>query len=685
MKHLKETLLGGLVAFTLSSAAFAVETRDGAKVFNPDYFEQYAPRTALDMVSRIPGFQLQESDDKRGLGQGGANVLINGERISGKTNPREQLSRINAKNVVRVEIVDGTSLDIPGLSGQVANVITKTTGVSGTWEWYPEFRPKLAPRWWSGEVTISGETGKLSYSAKLQNDAFRNGHRGPENLFTPDGTIFETRYEDGQYYGDNPGGSVDLTWKPKQDHVGNLSAAFYQFNFNARETSKRTALTPRGVTQETLFNRSEDEWNAEFAGDYEFPVGPGKLKFIGYYQAEHSPTISRFDVFHPSRGLTDSSQFFQTADESETIGRTEYSWSPANGRDWQFGVEGVFNVLDIDSQFVERNVTPDNPNNARVEEKRAEATLTHSRKLSPKWDVQVSAGVEYSQLSQVDTPDITLPSGPAIIREFVRPKGFISATYKPDDRFTIRAKLEREVGQLDFFDFISSVSVQDDFDQAGNNDLVPSQSWTGELEFDKNFGQGNTLKAKFYGELISDLVDRIPVGIDGDAVGNISTGAQRYGVELSSTIKGDRWGIKGAQLELSLTLQDSSVDDPLTGIARRISGDTLTEWEIEFRHDIPKTDWAYGFGANRNDRTPVFRLSTINQFTFPVPFSYAFIEHKDIFGLKVRVFALNLFDSTDDFKRQIFTDRRDIGVLDFTEQRTRDFGLFGRLVVSGTF
>ena len=54
-------------------------------------------------------------------------------------------------------------------------------------------------------------------------------------------------------------------------------------------------------------------------------------------------------------------------------------------------------------------------------------------------------------------------------------------------------------------------------------------------------------------------------------------------------------------------------------------------------------------------------------------------------GLKVRVFALNLFDSTDNFKRQIFTDRRDTGVLDFTEQRSRDFGLFGRVVVSGTF
>ncbi len=131
MKILQRSLLSGLVACTLSTAAGAVDSPNNAQVFEPAYFTQYAPRTALDMVGRIPGFQLEESDDKRGLGQGGANVLINGERISGKTDPRDQLSRITAPNVVRIEIVDGTSLDIPGLSGQVANVFTKSTGITG--------------------------------------------------------------------------------------------------------------------------------------------------------------------------------------------------------------------------------------------------------------------------------------------------------------------------------------------------------------------------------------------------------------------------------------------------------------------------------------------------------------------------------------------------------------------------
>ena len=683
MKILQKSLLSGLVACTLSTAAGAIdkaESSNGAQVFEPAYFESYAPRTALDMIGRIPGFQLQFGDNKRGLGNGGANILINGERISGKTNPRDQLSRITAKNVVKIEIVDGTSLDIPGLTGQVANVFTKTTGITGTWEWKPEWRNRLKPSLFRGAVTVSGQRGNLSYSAKLKNDTFRNGNWGPEELFSPDGVVFETRDESSRFNGDNPGGSLNLTWKPKEDHIANLNLEYNQFNFNGREISKRTAITARGTTQETLFSRAEDEWNAEAGGDYEFPAGPGKLKFIGYYRFEHSPTVSRFDIFDPVLGRTDGSRFFRIADEAEMIGRAEYSLNTGEGEDWQLGIEGAFNFLDIESSllvldngvFVEEAL---DGASSRVEENRAEATLTHSHNFSPKLKLQASAGVEYSQLSQTGAE--------GQVRSFVRPKGFVSTTYKPDDSLDIRFKIEREVGQLNFFDFISSVSVQDDFDTAGNANIVPEQSWLAEVEFDKKFGKGNTFKARFYGAKISDLVDRIPIG-DGDAVGNIDS-ASRYGFDLSSTVKGDKWGLKGTELELEYQWRKSSVDDPLLGFARRLNGDKISYWSVSFRHDIPKTDWAWGFYSDQFLDAPSYRLSTINSFDFNGPWSQLFIGHKDIYGMKIRGTLKNFFNASDDFTREIYTDRRDLGVVDFTEQRTRPFGMFFQLDISGTF
>ena len=114
---------------------------EGSRTFTPADFARYAPRNALDMISRVPGFAIRDAIQERGLGQATGNVLLNGQRIADKSvDIGTQLSRIPAANVVRIEIVDGASLDLPGLSGQVANIITRSTGISGQFAWRPSNR-----------------------------------------------------------------------------------------------------------------------------------------------------------------------------------------------------------------------------------------------------------------------------------------------------------------------------------------------------------------------------------------------------------------------------------------------------------------------------------------------------------------------------------------------------------------
>lgn len=317
---------------------------------------------------------------------------------------------------------------------------------------------------------------------------------------------------------------------------------------------------------------------------------------------------------------------------------------------------------------------------SRVEEIRAEATLTHSRTLSPKLDVQVSGGVEYSEISQTGASSLASNRK----RDFVRPKGFVSATYKPNDSLKIRTRIEREVGQLSFFDIIVSLSLEDNLANAANDSLVPEQAWLGSVEFDKSFGDGNTFKTKFYGELITDLVDRIPVGATGDAVGNIDN-AHRYGVDFNAAFKGNQWGANGTQLDLVLQLRQSSVDDPLTNIARRLNNDRKTFWSIKFRHDIPNTNWAYGADIDQSHNAASYRLTTISQATEMNPSLQAFIEHKDIFGLKIKGTLVNLLDQRDDFTREIYGGRRDGSNLEIIEDRSRFSGMGARFNVSGTF
>jgi len=49
------------IILTTSTLSFAQDTTD-SNVFIPAFFENYAPRTALDMVTRVPGFQIQLAD-----------------------------------------------------------------------------------------------------------------------------------------------------------------------------------------------------------------------------------------------------------------------------------------------------------------------------------------------------------------------------------------------------------------------------------------------------------------------------------------------------------------------------------------------------------------------------------------------------------------------------------------------
>ena len=106
------------------------QSESGKQIYEVAAFARFAPQTALDMVRQIPGFVITESSGDRGLGEATQNVLINGQRISGKSNDAETvLGRTPAQSVVRIEIVDGATLNIPGLSGQDLNLITKSSGL----------------------------------------------------------------------------------------------------------------------------------------------------------------------------------------------------------------------------------------------------------------------------------------------------------------------------------------------------------------------------------------------------------------------------------------------------------------------------------------------------------------------------------------------------------------------------
>ena len=73
-------------ALTLPTAAYAQPSAApiaAKRVYTPDYFARFAPKTAFDMLVQVPSFSIKTVDtSQRGLGQAQENVLINGERIA---------------------------------------------------------------------------------------------------------------------------------------------------------------------------------------------------------------------------------------------------------------------------------------------------------------------------------------------------------------------------------------------------------------------------------------------------------------------------------------------------------------------------------------------------------------------------------------------------------------------------
>ncbi|MEM6709231.1 MAG: TonB-dependent receptor plug domain-containing protein [Pseudomonadota bacterium] len=650
-------------------------------VYAPADFARFAPRSALDMARQVPGFPIDDGDGERGFGQADTNILINGRRISGKSNgPVAALGRIPADDVARLEVVDGASLDIGGLSGQVLNVVTLAGGgISGRYRYSPEGRTDRAPgRWRNGAFSLSGGGAATEWTLDISNDESVGGTFGPEFVFDGDGALIDRREEALIDVIDQPGLAGSLTRVMSGGTVLNLSGEVNWFLFDSEEVSRQFPVGESPRVRELV--RTEDEFNFEVGADLDFSLGPGRLKLIGLHRFEDSPTENRvrfdFEDGRPSSG----SVFERQADEAETVLRAEFTHA-ALGGDWQWALEGTHNYLDIESELLVRNElgelepSPLPGASSRVEEDRAEFTLSYSHAWTPAVQVQYSLGAEFSELRQSGEFGLT--------REFVRPKGFVSVNWSAAPGRDIALQLERRVGQLNFFDFIASVNVNQDRVNVTNVNLVPPQSWLLDLQLQQALGDLGSLTLGAFFEDITDSVDLIPIEGGGQAPGNLDE-AVRYGVSTNATLLSDPAGWRGLRLDLEAAYTKSEVDDPLTGETRPLSNDSFIDFEATLRQDFPGTAWAAGIQWFFDKARRAVRIDEISVFKPSRAFTRLFVEHKDVFGLTLRGSVANLNDRGGDFFRTIFNDRTTNDVA-FREARYRDFGLLIRFEIEGSF
>lgn len=666
-------------------AQTAPATGAGKQLYSPADFTRFAPKTAYDMLVQVPGFTIRSAEQERGLGQASENVLINGQRIANKSGGAlDELRRVPAAKVARIEIVEAASLGIAGLSGQVANVVlAPSTGPSGQFEWTPDFRAHYAKAdLLEGSVSFSGGVGPVGYTVSIKNDVGRGAFGGPIVITDASGAIVERRDEVYHSETDLLTFQSKFTLDGPGSSEGNLTLGYTPYwgpIYDREHRDPVVGVAHTVVTQDTLAG-----YYVDFNGDYAFSLGPGRLKLIGLRHFDHEPIdslqVTSFADGSPDQGV----RFVRDSRIAETVFRSEYGWLGGKN-DWQVSLERAYNSLEQRGslfELIEGAFEPvDYPQGSgHVVETRYEGIVTLSRPLGPKIDLQLAAGAEVSELGRLD--------GDVPPNTFFRPKGSFTLSWKPTPAWDVSLRLRRRVGQISFYDFLAQPNLREERENSGNPDLVPPQSWELEAEVGKQLGASGKTRLRIYAHRIEDIIDIIPVvsdeGEEGEAIGNLDS-ATRIGAEWTSTFQFDPVGLKGAKLDLTAGIDHTRVRDPLSGDTRAISGNQDRWLEASFRHDIPGSDWAYGVDLSHSHYARTYYLTEVNRSWEGPVWLGAYVENKDVLGLTVRLGVDNLLDARHRFERTVYNGRRLRDPVLYHQSDNQLIGPIFEATVKGTF
>ena len=683
--------IGATALFAMSAVAQGhqaesapVAQRDVIVEYPGEFFERYQPRTALDMVQRVPGFVVDNGDGTRGFGGAAGNLLINGRRPSAKQDrPSEILDRIPAGHVARIDLVRGSvdGIDLRGQSAVVNVVLSDDAPATIRWEASVRQDMRAGPLSPTGRISRTDRWRDIQYTAGLM--ARRRAGEvqgGREWLLDGDDELLETRLEE----------SIDFT----RDLLGSLAAArwfgdsFVQVNTvlsfdssDEREDSFRFPSTASSrEAGKDSFGTGFDRWQFELGADAERAMRPDLVaNLIGLFIYEDRDGFSR----QRSTGPDDAPRLRRDVDSGreriEGIARTELRWAPLPGHVFQFNAEGAYNSLD--SRLLLLVDAGDGPAvidvpgaNTRVEERRADVLVSDTWSRGT-FEVDMGVGAEASRISQSGDAERS--------RQFFYAKPRLGVTYSPDRRRQWRGRLAREVSQLDFSDFVSATNFADDDLDLGNPDLQPETKWIAELGWERRFGEVGVVRMTGYHHWISDVEDLLPITERFEAPGNIGDG-RRWGLDLSTTVPLTALSVDDARVDFTARWQDSRVTDPVTGDRRELSEDMEYEFTVDYRQDLEAQAIAWGWDARYEAERPRYKVNELDTSQRRLAVN-AFVETHRWRGLRVRLEAEHLFHSRLLRDRVVYAGLRELSPVDFRETRKRRRGQRFTLSVSGTF
>ncbi|MGB4247842.1 MAG: TonB-dependent receptor [Pseudohongiellaceae bacterium] len=660
------------------SATDTAQAQDAARVNYPAaFFAQYNPSTVNDMLNWIPGIALVLNNgggDDRGLGAD-ENILINGERMAGKSNSgRSQLSRIPASDVQYIEIIRGSSGDLAVRSdGQIINIVLNRALASDSITAELGIDEDHHGKVRSGiSMSYTRQQDRLNYLVSMTANPRYQLVEGKEHNFsadmTPRGII--TREEESDIFDIDLNSNISYELTPS-DRVS--------FNVQWRKPDAPVKidreLTDMTSTPADLdFEREDiapDDHNWEIGGNYEHRYSGGstfRILAISTLE-EESRYRERFIRDNPEDAEIKDLVLNTASVARERIVRSSFNWALNDAQNLELGAEAAQNILDsrlaLGLLSATGPATPATGNlpasavdnaNSRVEEIRYEPFVLHSWQINSRISLESGLVAEFSEIEQ---------TGDASKKrkfDFLRPS--LDLRNDLTDSLQLRARIEKQVSQLNFEQFVASADANDDQQntEAGNPELAQEETWHYELNLEYRMPDDlGVINLRAYYADIENVIDRLdltpnalrPVG----ATGNIGD-AKKKGIALDTSTRLGFIGLPEAIVTTNLQVEDSSVTDPILGIDRRLQFHGRGSFRLGFRHDVSSRNFNYGFDyrysfQDGNRRFDVNRIETSNN----DPALTVFVE-KTFFGnVVVNLESMNFLDNGNCRERLRFNGR----------------------------
>ena len=673
--------LAALFSSTLSEAQTPTALSTDRVVYEATFYDSFTPRTALDMINQTPGFVLDTNGndaERRGFSGAVGNVLIDGQRLGAKSQSlQDVLGRVAAREVLRIEVLRGSAVagDASG-AAVLANVVRTPSAGGGTWEAGFELTNEDRPTP-NGKFGWSGRREATEFS--VGGNAFTHDHlsAGWFDIEDADGNTLARKNEgfphkNGDYALNGqvafPAGTGKLTVTGQVSYFRHDEQFFRREYAASGEPSRREDI-PFG--ERTRTGEAGVTWQA--------PLGAWDMNVTALATRKRNRwhvSALEFDALDEPQ-----SEAFQHVgtNSGESILRGTFARSVNLGR-IEFGAEAAVNTLDgeqlltIDTGDGPEPVVLPNAN-LSVEETRGEAFVSHVWRLDDSWSLESRLTAETSRLSfSGDTEQ-------SVSLTFVKPRMQLTRRLGTHQ---LQMRVYRDVGQLDFNDFVTTAAFANDIIEGGNPDLRPQTTWAVEVDGDLRFSEDSALRLRLFRHFVRDVVDFVPVGEPGeqfDAPGNIGDGSI-IGAEMSLRVPLTRV-LPGGTLSVTGLWQDTEVADPLTGVDRPFSDFKENHVNAELRQDLAAARFAWGVTYDAFSMDTDFRLNEINRFR-EIHALNLFAETTWMANLKMRVELQSALDSPEDRDRRFFDSDRN-GALSWRETGSFHPGHWWMFTVSSNF